>query len=131
METVTYTPNVSKGAFWGGWVMSVLPCLLLLMSAAFKFIQGPEFEAGVRQMGWEPRTMMMIGIIEVAVVVLYLIPKTSVIGAILITAYMGGAVATHVRVGDAFFIQVLVGVLVWGGLFLRDPRIRALIPLRS
>ena len=125
------SPAVSKGAFWGGWVMGVVPCLLLLMSAAFKFIQGPEFEAGVRQMGWEPKTMFALGFVELAVVVLYLIPKTSVLGAILLAAYMGGAIATHVRVGDMFIIQILVAVLAWGGLYLRDPRVRALIPLRS
>lgn len=72
-----------------------------------------------------------LGILEVACVVVYLIPRTAVLGAILLTGYLGGAVATHLRVGDPCFGPILLGVVLWGGLFLRDPRLRTLIPLRS
>ena len=66
-----------------------------------------------------------------AVAALYVVPRTSVLGAILLTAYLGGATATHVRIGEPFFMPILLGVLVWGGLFLRDERLRALLPLRQ
>lgn len=123
--------NISKGAKIGGWVLSILPCLLLLMSASMKFIQPAGFEEGLQHMGWTAGQMKTLGIVEIAIVLVYLFPRTAVLGAILITAYMGGAVATHVRVGDPFWTQILVGVFIWGGLWLRDTGIRAMIPLRS
>lgn len=113
------------------YVMSALPVLLLLMSATFKFIQPAGFEEGLQHLGWDTGKMLYIGILEVFCVVVYLIPRTAVLGAILVAAYMGGAIGTHVRVGDPFWTQVLVGVFVWGGLWLRDPRVKALIPFRS
>jgi DoxX-like protein len=72
-----------------------------------------------------------LGIVELACTVIYIIPRTSVLGAILLTGYLGGAVATHLRIGEPYFMPIIFGVLVWGGLFLRDERLRALIPLRS
>ena len=132
MSEYLNSSSISKGAKIGGWIMSVLPVLVLLMSASFKFIQpGPDFAEGLAKMGWTPEVMFKLGFVELACALIYIIPQTSILGAILLTAYMGGAVATHVRVGDPFYTQVLVGVFVWGGLWLRDTRIRALIPFRS
>ena len=128
MSSYLTEPPVSKGMRWAGRVVSILPVLVFLMSASFKFIQPPDFADGLAHMGWDPGTMFYIGFLEITCAVLYVIPRTSVLGAILLTAYMGGAVATHVRVGDPYFVQVLVGVLIWLGLFLRDTRIRNLIP---
>ena len=126
------TLSVSKGAKIAGWVISILPVLLLFMSASFKFIQpGKEFADGLEHMGWSADTIFKLGFVEIACAVIYLIPRTSILGAILLTAYMGGAVATHVRIGDPFYTQILVGVFIWLGLWLRDPRIKALIPFRS
>lgn len=114
-----------------GWVLTILPCLLLLMSATMKFIQPTGFDEGLQHMGWTADKMTVIGVVEIVCVVLYLIPKTSVLGAILLAAYLGGAVATHVRVGDPFFIPILAGVFVWLGLWMRDGRLRELTPLRD
>lgn len=72
-----------------------------------------------------------IGLVELACTAIYVIPRTSVLGAILLTGYLGGATATHVRVGEPFFALIVLGVLVWGGLFFRDPRLRELLPLRK
>ncbi len=131
MATYLNSPPVSKGVRWAGHVVSILPALLLLMSATMKFVQPAGFAEGLEHMGWNTSTMFYIGIVEIACTVLYLIPRTAVLGAILLTAYMGGAIATHVRVGDPFYTQILVGVFIWGGLFLRDTRIRDLIPFKS
>jgi hypothetical protein len=121
----------SKGMRWGGWIASALPVLMLLMSAGMKFAKGPEVMEGMAKFGYPESTILGIGIAEVACTVLYVIPRTSVFGAILLTGYLGGATATHVRVGDPAFISaVITGVLVWLGLYLRDPRVRALVPLR-
>ena len=120
----------TRGAEVAGWILTILPSMLLLMSASMKFIKPNDFEEGIKQMGWEPATMFYIGIVELASVVIYLISRTAVLGAILIVAYMGGAVATNVRVGDPFWTQILLGVFVWAGLWFRYPSVRALIPIR-
>jgi len=87
---------------------------------------------GFAHLGYPESLLVTLGILELGCTVVYLIPRTSVLGAILMTGYLGGATATHVRIGEAlFFIPVVLGVLAWGGLFLRDDRLRALIPLRS
>lgn len=86
---------------------------------------------GFVHLGWPMTLAVPLGILESAVALTCLIPRTSVLGAILVTGYMGGAIATHWRVGDPFFIQILVGIAVWGGLYLREPRLRTLIPLKS
>lgn len=128
------TANAAAGRgklFWIGWVLSILPCLLLLMSASMKFIRPAGFDEGLQHLGWSADRMSIIGIIEIACTALYLIPKTAVLGAILLAAYLGGAVATHVRVGDPFIVPVLLGVALWLGLWMRDARLRELTPLRS
>ena len=122
--------SVSKGARIAGWIISILPVILLLFSATFKFLQpGEEFKKGLEQMGWTADTMFKLGFVEIGCAVLYLFPRTSVIGAILLTGYLGGAVATHVRIGDPSFVTaVILGILIWLGLWLRDPRLKAVLP---
>lgn len=116
---------------WAGWAASILPSLMLLGSAAMKLMGGPQLAEGFNHLGWPVTLAVPLAILELTCVVVYLIPATSVLGAILVTGYLGGAVAAHVRIGEAFFIQVSLGVLVWLGLWLRDGRLRALIPMRS
>jgi len=95
-----------------------------------KLMKPPAVEEGFVHLGYPMSLALGLGILEIACAVIYVIPRTSILGAILLTAYLGGATATQVRVGDAFLGPVIAGVLVWGGLFLRDQRLRALIPLR-
>lgn len=110
-----------------GWVLSALLALFLIFaSAASKFTDWEGKAAMFAKMGWTEDVMFRIGLVEVAVAILFLIPRTSFIGAILLTAYLGGAVATHVRVLDPFFIPIAIGVLVWVALGLRDPRVFSL-----
>ena len=122
-------PPVSNWMLWAGWIITVLPVLALLVSGTLKLIQPPWALQGFRELGYPESTALGIGIVELACAVIYVIPRTSVLGAILLTGYLGGATATHVRVGEPFFAPIVLGVLVWGGLYLRDARIRALIPL--
>ncbi len=121
----------SKAMFYIGWVVSILPCLMLFLSASMKFIKPAGFAEGLQHMGWTEGPMFILGIVEITCTILYLIPRSSVLGAILLTAYLGGATATHVRVGDPFFIPIVLGIMVWLGLWLREPRLKALLPLRS
>lgn len=128
------TTNGSTGRgkfFWIGWVLTILPVLMLLFSATGKFLKPAGMEEGLKSIGWRMDQLTGLGIIELSCTILYLIPKTAVLGAILLAAYMGGAVATHVRVGEPFYFQVVIGVVLWLGLWLRDARLRELLPLRS
>lgn len=116
--------------FWVGWGISIIYVLLLLMSAVFKFIKAPQALEGMQKLGWDEGKLLTLGILELSCAILYLIPRTSVLGAILLAAYLGGATATHVRISDAFISPVIGGILVWLGLWLRESRLRALIPFK-
>jgi hypothetical protein len=132
MPAETQSAPTSKKMLWAGRIISAIPVLLLLTSAVAKFVKPAPVLQGFAQFGFPENLISRIGILELACTVVYLIPRTSVLGAILLTGYLGGATVTHLRVGDPAFVgAVIVGVFVWGGLFFREPRLRALIPLRS
>jgi uncharacterized membrane protein YphA (DoxX/SURF4 family) len=133
MNTSTTSTNVSKKALWAGWIISALPALMLLFSGVMKLMKPAAVVTEFNRLGYtSPRHPVSIGILEIACTILYLIPRTSVLGAILLTGYLGGAVATHVRIGDpSYFMPIIPGVLFWLGLYLREPRLRPLVPLRS
>lgn len=114
-----------------GVILTGLISVPFVMSAAMKFKGGPEMMEGWNHFGWPAESLLMIGFLELASVLLYMIPKTSVLGAILLTGYLGGAIATHLRLSEAVPQQVVFGVLIWGALFLRDERLRQLLPFRG
>ena len=116
---------------WVGRVISVLVSLLFLMSAFLKIKDGPEVMKGIAHLGIPESMIVPLSILEIACVVIYLIPPISVLGAILLTGYIGGAICTHWRVGDPFFLHIGLGIFVWLGLYLRENRLKALIPLRK
>jgi DoxX-like family len=116
---------------WAGWIASALPVLGMLFGGVVKLTGNLNvIEGFTGKFGYPPQTLVPIGIVEIACVVLYSIPQTAVLGAILTTTYLGGAVATHLRVQDPFIPPIAFGILVWLGLYLRDERIRRLLPLR-
>jgi hypothetical protein len=125
---------LSKGRLWTGRVMSALPALFLLVDSVGKLVKPAPVVEGTVQLGYPESVLLGLGIVLLACTVLYVIPRTAILGAILLTGYLGGAVATHVRVGSPLFSHILfpvyLAVLLWGGLYLRDERLRALIPLR-
>ena len=116
---------------WVGRVISVLLSLLFAMSAFMKLKGGAEVMQGMAHLGFPESLIIPLAILEISCVVIYLIPATSVLGAILLTGYIGGAICTHWRVGDPFFIQIALGIFVWLGLYFRENRLKALIPLRT
>jgi DoxX-like family len=121
----------SRKMLWAGRTLSVLTTLFLLFDAIIKVLSLPPALEGTVRLGYPVSVVVPIGLTLLLCVALYMVPRTSVLGAILITGYLGGATATQVRVGDPWFLfPVGLGVLVWLGLFLRDDRLRALIPLR-
>lgn len=133
------SPNASvfdsKGSIWTGRILSTLIVLLLLVDCVFKFLQPPPVVEGMQKLGLPPGITVPLGILLMLCTLLYAVPYTSVLGAVLLTGYFGGAVLTHLRVGEPLFTHTLFpvyfGILAWFALFLREPRIRALLPFRS
>ena len=126
------TATVSKTMLWVGRVMSALPVLLILLGAVMKLMRLPAVIEGFARAGVPERLIVPVGLIESTCVVVYLIPRTAVLGAILVTGLLGGATITTLRVSDPTYpMPVVLGMLAWGGLYLRDMRLRALIPLRK
>jgi len=125
----------SKAASITGWVLTGIFALFMIVDVGIKFLQLPIVEETMAQLGYPPGLGFPIGIIEGIALVLYLIPRTSVLGAVLFTGVFGGAIATHMRVGSPFlshtFFGIYLGLFAWGGLWLRDLRLRALFPMRS
>lgn len=129
MEAVA---SISRKVVWVGRVVSAIPVLLMVFSAVLKFLRPASVVQGMARFGYPDGLLFLLGVLEFLSCVVYLIPRTAVLGAILMTGNLGGATASNVRIGDPSYIMtVVLGVMVWGGLFLREPRVRALIPLRG
>lgn len=127
---MTSTP-VSKAALWTSYVLSAIPVLMLLMSGVMKVMQTPQVVEGFKD--WPAGSAITVGVIELLCTVIYLVPRTAVLGAILLVGYLGGAVSFTMKMGmglQGWWMPVAFGVLLWGGLWLRDLRLRALLPLR-
>ncbi len=126
---------IQKSVHWSVWVGRVLSALVVVglgASAAMKLSHGSEIvEAFVGHFGYSEGSLTPIAILEIACAVLYAIPKTRVLGGVFVAAYLGGATATHVRVGDAFIAPVILGIVAWVGLYLQDAGVRAVFPIRS
>lgn len=132
MQSATQMAPVSKRTAWTGCIASTLAVLFLLFDAVIHLTKPAPVVAAFAQLGYPLDLAVGIGLLELICVVIYLIPRTSVLGAILLTGYLGGAVASQLRVGHSFFetvFPIILGALVWGGLFLRDDRLRAVILL--
>jgi DoxX-like protein len=127
--------EVPKRRLWAGQTMSAIAVLFLLFDSVIKLVVIAPVVESFAQLGYPVSLARDIGLLELLCILVYVVPRSSVLGAILLTGYLGGAVATHVRVGSPLLTHVLfptyVGALIWGGLVLREERLRALIPLRS
>jgi hypothetical protein len=135
MPPVFDTAPVSKSALWSGRVVSGLVIVFLLFDGAIKLVPWPVVTETMDRMGYGSSETLArsLGLITLVCTVLYAVPPTSILGAILLTGYLGGAIASHVRIGSPLFSHVLfgfyLGLMVWGGLWLRDRRLRTLLPL--
>jgi DoxX-like protein len=135
MQSDTQTAPVSNERLWAGRIISAVPVLFLIFDGVGKLINPAPVVAAFVQLGYPDRLAPGIGILELACAAVYAIPRTSVLGAILLTGFLGGAIAAHLRVGDPvfthLFFPIYVGALVWAGIFLREDRLYALVPLRN
>ncbi|HEY6349998.1 MAG TPA: DoxX family protein [Candidatus Angelobacter sp.] len=122
----------SRKKLWTGRVVSAIVALMILFASSVKLVKAPAVVEGFAKQGFPEHLVIVVGIIELLCAVIYLVPRTAVLGAILMTGLMGGATATNVRVGDpSLIVTLLLGILAWAGLFLRNERLRKLMPLRS
>jgi hypothetical protein len=124
-------PEVSKAARWTGYALGTVPVFMLLMSGVMKVMQSEEVVKGFAD--WPAGSAILVGSLELVCTVIYLLPRTAALGAILLAGYLGGAVAVTLKMGMGVMalMPCVFGVLLWASLWLRDPRVRALIPLRS
>ncbi len=134
-ESDTQGLRISRKTLWTGRILSALPVLFLLMDGIMKLVKPEPVVKATIELGYPESVIMALGIILLVCVILYVVPHTAVLGAILLTGYLGGAIATQARVGNPLFSHILfpvyLALLIWGGLFLRDSRLRALMPLRN
>jgi DoxX-like family len=134
-QSATQAGPISRKRLWAGRIMSTLVVLFLVLDGVMKFIKSAPVLEAFAHLGWLLSLANTLGILLLTGTALYAFPRTSILGAILLTGYLGGAVATHLRAGDPLFSHVLfptyLGALLWLGLYLRDDRLRVLIPLRS
>ena len=130
MATDVPAASASKGTLWTGRVISALIVLFLFANGAFGLTQSLEVKKGMVHLGYPETAGLGICLAMLASALIYAIPQTSVLGAILLTGYLGGATASHIRIGELPQLPVTVAALAWFALFLREPRLRALVPLR-
>ncbi|HEX4556452.1 MAG TPA: DoxX family protein [Xanthobacteraceae bacterium] len=135
MSDQPHTPGTRRTSYWLGWGLSGVAIAFFLLDAAMKLLALPVVLQASAEIGFQGEILIReLGILLLLCTLLYAAPRTATLGAILLTGYLGGAVAAHLRVGDPLFTHVLSGVyggiLVWGGLYLRDTKLRAALPLR-
>lgn len=131
--TQTVTNSTSKVSLWAGRIMGALAILFLIFDGVVKVMQMPQAVEPTMKFGYAASMLLTLGVIELACLVLYIIPRTAVFGAILMTGYLGGAIATQMRMGAEPFsivFPIIIGALIWGALFLRDSQLRTLVPVR-
>ena len=133
MQAISEFPVYTSSRVWTGRIVGGLPALFMLVDAGMKLVKPAFVVEATVNLGYPENVIVPLGIVLAASTILYLIPRTAILGAILVTGYLGGAVATHVRVGGPTFsiiFPIIFGILIWGGLYLRDPRVSTLIPVR-
>lgn len=134
MQTMTLTAPTSKGSLWTGRTLTGLSALFLLMDGVMKLFKPAPVVEAMAKLGYPDSAAVGIGILLVVITIIYLIPRHSVFGAVLLTGYLGGAVSTNLRVGSGAFsllFPVAIGLLVWCGIYLRDDRLRQIFPIRE
>lgn len=127
--------NITNRTLWASRIMGGIAVLFLLFDTGIKLVREVHAVEGTIQLGYPDSSVQLLGFIEAACLILYIIPRTSVLGMVLMTGYLGGAVATHVRLENPLFSHILfsvyIALLMWGSLYLREPRLRSLLPLRK
>ena len=130
MQSATEASPVPDNALWAGRIISGIVVLFMLFNCSIALVEPAFARAGFAHLGYPDSVAPGVAILMLVCTVIYAIPQTSILGAILLTGYLGGADASHLRIGESFYLPIVVGVLVWIGIYLREERLRALVPLR-
>ena len=117
---------------WAGWIVSAAPAWIVFSSARWKLTSDPWYVGEWQRLGWQAPALPLVASLQLAAIVLFLVPRTAVLGAVLLTGYMGGAIASYVRIGEFYppLVPLSTALLAWLGIYLREPRLRALLPIR-
>lgn len=121
----------SNKARWTGRIISGVCILFLLFDSIMKVVMHPVYVEGSNQLGWSANAVQPIGIVLLSCTILYIIPRIAILGAILLTGYLGGAIATMTRIGEPFYFPLIFAILLWGGLYLRNEKLRTLLSLKG
>jgi DoxX-like family len=118
---------------WAGWLLSLWPVFVVLTSATWKLTRNQWYVAEFARIGWPESALPLLAFLQLGCILLYIIPRTSVLGAVLLTGYLGGAIATYVRIGEPYpvLVPLSTSVIAWAGIYLRDERLRSLLPFRA
>jgi DoxX-like protein len=134
MEAVAAMPQTSgkRWLVWTGWILSMVPAFVIISSATWKLTRSPFYVAEFHRIGWPESVLTGLALLQLACLLLFLFPRTSVLGAILLTGYLGGAIASYVRMGEPYPVLVPLGtsLFAWAGIYLREERLRAIVPWR-
>ena len=136
METVAVRPDKTirwdQWMVWAGWLVSAAPVAVVLSSARWKLTSDTWYVGEWQRIGWQTPDLPFIASLQLVAIVLFVIPRTAVLGAVLLTGYMGGAIASYVRIGELYppLVPLTTAMLAWLGIYLREPRLRALLPIR-
>jgi hypothetical protein len=124
--------SAKRWMLWAGWVLSLWPAVVVVASATWKLTRSPFYVAEFGRIGWPEGALTGLALLQLCCLLLYLIPPTAVLGAVLLTGYLGGAIASYVRIGDPYpvLVPLSTSIIAWAGIYLRDERLRALLPLR-
>jgi len=121
-----------RWALWAGWVLSLWPVFVVVSSATWKLTRNHWYVAEFARIGWPESALTLLACLQLGSLILYIIPRTAVLGAVLLTGYLGGAIATYVRMGEAYpvLVPLSTSLIAWAGIYLREERLRSLLPIR-
>lgn len=125
--------TATRWMVWAGRVISLWPVFVVLMSATWKLTRNPWYVGEFARIGWQESSLNLLAFLQLGCIVLYLIPRTAILGAVLLTGYLGGAIATYTRIGEPYpvLVPLSTSIIAWLGIYLRDARLRSLLPLRT
>ena len=135
MNAVGVQPRRTSGKrwlLWAGWILSLWPAFVIISSATWKLTRNPWYVAEFARIGWPPTALTGLALLQLGCLALFLIPPTAVLGAVLLTGYLGGAIASYTRMGEPYpvLVPLSTSLIAWAGIYLREDRLRALLPLR-
>src|SRR5215469_11906421 len=132
VDVPVHEPKTKRWLFWAGWIVSLWPVFVVLTSARWKLTRSPFYVHEFARIGWPEARLNLLAFLQLGAIALFLIPPTAVLGCVILTGYLGGAVAAYTRMGEPYpvLVPLSTAILAWFGIWLREERLRKLLPLR-